>query len=1068
MMVKTNEIDDKYVRTEVINDPSSFIVSAPAGSGKTTLLAKRIVKRLLEVNDPNEIIALTHTRKAANVMSNKVQAVLESKHNDFDGPFLQKELNKHSKKNNWDDNYINNLKIMTLDSLAMQILRKEPLLSEYPKVEGLSDHLNDLYEIAINEVIKEPENYQDVEKVLLYLNENHQTIVNEFVEMIKKRDQWLPQVIELSKLNDTQIEEFYTSSYLKEISQRIDEVDKLFSEPEIKELRAIYIELKSKKNPELQQQFDRKNAESWKDLLTLIYTKEHTIRAKFKGKMLEKISKIFNKKINEISTLKDFNNVLNESDIKDIFPIIPSLFRLLTLMYAELKMLLKRKNQIDFTEVQLRAIVVLEERPIEVVLGHDVSHIFVDEYQDTNDSQLKFLELITNNFHYDSSKSLFIVGDSMQSIYRFRKAEVKHFIDAKIDGIGGLKLKNRNLNKNFRSCKEIINWCNTNMPMIFPEENSDKAAAPYLPFTYGGKEVGDGVSIHHLRTNTFTKSSFFKAEAEFVVEKIELLRKEKPDLKIAILTRTRLTVEEILSEMRRKKIPFKAIGIDQVKTQQIYQDIMSLTKALFNLDDKVHWIAILRAPWCGLDLKSLSVLFEYNHDKDAWEVINDPNITNKLDEDNKKRLYFLRDVIARTIEYRGRVSHRFFIESVWRMLMGDKCLRDNYDLEHIDTFLDMVDECSNSLSINFNKLDKITDDIHINNNIAGTNPIEISTIHAAKGLEYDCVILPNLNRRVKPDEKPLILLDGKKPISIKNNNQKTENLFDYNWKKERVRIKNERIRLLYVAITRAKKECHLIFSINEEIIEEEDEEITIKEHTITKSENDPNIEGNSLLNILWPIVKDKGIIKIKAEKPTEINPNIPKLRRLKIEHYSQETEVYTPPPKDEIKKNHQNNIHTFTGILIHKYYKLIIKNQVDINEILSNKLDFIMAYFNDYGFKVDEIKEAKKVITSSLNSLLNSKDGKWIYQLYQDDIMEAEYLFDEENTYEKKRIPDRTFIHDNKRWIVDYKVAFHDKNLNLEAKKHTAQLKKYEALFDDKYQIQKAIYFTAQGCLVLL
>ncbi|MDG2252257.1 MAG: UvrD-helicase domain-containing protein [Methylophilaceae bacterium] len=1067
MMVKTNEIDDENVRAEVINDPSSFILSAPAGSGKTTLLAKRIVKRLLEVNDPNEIIALTFTKKAANEMSNKVKAVLKRTEKTFDGPFIQEQLNKHSKKNNWDDNYIGNLKIMTLDSLAFQILRKEPLLSDYPKVEELTETLNDLYEIAINEVIKEPQNYQDVEKVLLYLNENHQTIVNEFVEMLKKRDQWLPPLIELSKFNDSQIEEFYISSYHKEMGKRIDEINKLFTALEIEELRAIYIELKSKKNPELQQQFDPKNTESWKDLLSLIYTKEHTIRAKFKDKMLEKISKIFNKNINKISILKDFNNVLNEDNIKDIFPIMPSLFRLLTLMYAELKIALKGKNQIDFTEVQLTAIAVLKERPIEVVLGHDVSHIFVDEYQDTNDTQEAFLKLITNNFHYDPSKSLFIVGDSMQSIYRFRKAEVKHFINAKRDGIGGLKLKNRELNKNFRSCEKIINWCNDYMPMIFPQENSDKGAAPYLPFTYGGEEVGDGTSIHYLQTNAFTKKSLFRAEAKFVVEKIESLRKEKPGLEIAMLTRTRQTIREILSEMRRKKIPFKAIGIDQVKDQQIYQDIMSLTKALYNLDDKVHWIAILRAPWCGLDLRSLSILFEYNHNKDAWEVINDTNITNKLDEDNKKRLYFLRNVITRTIGYRGRVSHRFFIESVWRMLMGDKCLRDNDDLDHIDTFLDLVDECSNSLSINFNKLDKITDEIHITNNTTGKNPVKISTIHAAKGLEYDCVILPNLNRRVKPDDKPLILLDGDNLISIKNNNEKTENLFNYNWKKERIRIENEQIRLLYVAITRAKKECHLIFSINEKKIEEDDEEITIKEDRITKIENDPNIEGNSLLKILWPIVRDKEIIKIKAEKPLKIDANIPKLRRLKIEHYSQEIEAHPPSPKHEIKKNHQNNIHTFTGILIHKYYKLIIKNQEDINKILSNKLDFIMAYFNDYGFKLNEIKEAKKVITSSLSSLLNSKDGKWIYQLYQDDIMEAEYLFDEENIFEK-RIPDRTFIHDNKRWIVDYKVVFNDKNLIPEAKKHTTQLKKYEALFDDKYQIQKAIYFTAQGYLVLL
>ena len=110
--------------------------------------------------------------------------------------------------------------------------------------------------------------------------------------------------------------------------------------------------------------------------------------------MLENISKIFNKNINEISILNNFSNVLNEDNIKDIFPIIPSLFRLLRLMYAELKLVLKGANQIDFTEVQLLAIDVLEERPIEVVLGHDVSHILVDEFQDTNDSQLKFIKLL--------------------------------------------------------------------------------------------------------------------------------------------------------------------------------------------------------------------------------------------------------------------------------------------------------------------------------------------------------------------------------------------------------------------------------------------------------------------------------------------------------------------------------------------------------------------------------------------------------------------------------------------------------------------------------------------------
>jgi len=120
---------------------------------------------------------------------------------------------------------------------------------------------------------------------------------------------------------------------------------------------------------------------------------------------------------------------------------MPSLFRLLRLMYAELKLVLKSENQIDFTEVQLTAIEVLKERPIEDVFGHDVSHILVDEFQDTNDSQLEFIALLMNNFLNDPNKSMLLVGDPMQSIYRFRKAEVKHFINTKKNGIGGIKIK---------------------------------------------------------------------------------------------------------------------------------------------------------------------------------------------------------------------------------------------------------------------------------------------------------------------------------------------------------------------------------------------------------------------------------------------------------------------------------------------------------------------------------------------------------------------------------------------------------------------------------------------------
>ena len=104
----------------------------------------------------------------------------------------------------------------------------------------------------------------------------------------------------------------------------------------------------------------------------------------------------------------------------------------------------------------------------------------------------------------------------------------------------------------------------------------------------------------------------------------------------------------------------------------------------------------------------------------------------------------------------------------------------------------------------------------------------------------------------------------------------------------------------------------------------------------------------------------------------------------------------------------------------------------------------------------------------SLLSLQKSKDGQWIYQLHEDDLMEVNYLHSIEDE-DKILIPDRTFIEDDIRWVIDYKTVFDDKlDLEIEAKTHIEQLKIYESLFDDSYLIQKAIYFVKQGKLVLI
>ena len=168
----------------------------------------------------------------------------------------------------------------------------------------------------------------------------------------------------------------------------------------------------------------------------------------------------------------------------------------------------------------------------------------------------------------------------------------------------------------------------------------------------------------------------------------------------------------------------------------------------------------------------------------------------------------------------------------------------------------------------------------------------------------------------------------------------------------------------------------------------------------------------------------------------------------------------------EIKTDYFENIYTYTGTLIHKFYKIIIKNQLDIDIILRDRSEYFKQLLSMQSYSNNERKQAYQIIVNSFKSLKDCEDGKWLYQLHDEDRMEVEYHIKDSN--KPRKIPDRTFIYDDARWIIDYKAVFSDKDLDLQAKEYLPQLDQYEKLFNDNYINKKAIYFTAQGKLITL
>src|SRR5437762_11143276 len=167
---------------------------------------------------------------------------------------------------------------------------------------------------------------------------------------------------------------------------------------------------------------------------------------------------------------------------------LEAILALLKPAVAHLKVLFGERGQADFTEFAHGALEALGsvDDPSDLLLSLDqkIAHVLLDEFQDTSLSQFELLTKLTSGWQEGDGRTLFLVGDPMQSIYRFREAEVSLFLRARQEGIGSVQLEPLRLDANFRSTPRIVEWVNTTFSSLFPVvEHIDRGAVPYSPST---------------------------------------------------------------------------------------------------------------------------------------------------------------------------------------------------------------------------------------------------------------------------------------------------------------------------------------------------------------------------------------------------------------------------------------------------------------------------------------------------------------------------------------------------------------------------------------------------------
>jgi ATP-dependent exoDNAse (exonuclease V) beta subunit len=775
---------------------ASFIVEAPAGGGKSELLTQRLLRLLQTVREPEEIIAITFTNKAAAEMRLRILDSLNMAAAGSPPPQPHKQITyalgqaalARSAELDWHLlQHPSRLRIYTIDSLSSHLARQMPLMSRFGAQPTIGEDANLHYEEAARrtlELIDDADAGVTVRQALRYLDNDALKLGKLLASMLASRDQWLdytqahaPQAAEaaLARLIEQDI-----ATAAQALDGRVQSALMPIARYAAGNLPcehcvALLRDWETALGTQVQ------TLPMWCAICELLLTAKGDFRLRFDKNMglpaldeakpykqaLEEVIAVLKATPGAAESLARLRVLPRARHNAESWQIVAALARLLNIAVAQLWLVFQEHGEVDFVEVAQRALLALQDEsgdPTELALKLDyrIQHLLVDEFQDTSPVQVRLLRCLTHGWSLDDGRTLFAVGDPMQSIYRFRKAEVGLFLDAARRGIGPVQLERLRLCRNNRSCPPLIDWVNRAFSQVFPRADSAaRGAIRYREFVATrADEPGSGVHVHPLLMGEGDDVESMRVrEAEQVVAIIRETRAQHPQRKIAVLVRARSHLETLVAEIRRHHgdLHFQAVEIETLAGRQVVQDLLALAHALHHRADRVHWLAILRAPWCGLKLADLHALAADDRYSTVWSLMRDETRLQNLSEDGRRRLLHVRGVLEAAFMQQGRQRTSRWLHGVWLMLGGAQCLWEAGDVRDVQGFFDKVEQLDATGQFSVERLASEVEKLYAAPDVEADGSLQFMTIHKSKGLEFDTVILPGLERTTGHGDQPLLL-----------------------------------------------------------------------------------------------------------------------------------------------------------------------------------------------------------------------------------------------------------------------------------------------------------------------
>jgi ATP-dependent helicase/nuclease subunit A len=732
--------------------------------------------------------------------------------------------------------------------------------------------------------------------------------------------------------------------------------------------------------------------------------------------------------------------------------IVGDFCRLLQRAEEELRRVFREESEMDFAEITRAAIQALgePEAPSDLLyaLDYRIEHLLVDEFQDTSVAQYRLLDALTGQWSEGDGRTLFLVGDPMQSIYRFRAAEVALFLRAwEEEQLGSIRLKPLRLKVNFRSTPEIVNWTCSTLAPVMGDNDIIKGAVKFAACVAAREKTG---AVPQLIPLLEDKGG--EAEAQEIVRII----REHPEVgDIAILVRSRSHILSILPALRDAGITYQAIEIDLLKDQQHILDLLALTRAVLHAADRTSWLACLRAPWCGLTLSDLAALAEKEPDCTVPDLLSDPEAIGRLSPDGRVRAIRAGEILLAAMQRVGHMPLRELIEQAWLLLGGPAVLRGINQVEDAEIFWGLLQTFEEGGTIrNFSLLSERLQHLYAKPN-RDDCCVQVMTVHQAKGLEFDTVILPQLARWPRADAQELLICneavedDGTHSLRIAALPRRGEDDPDYESIREQLKEKNknEAKRLFYVACTRAKNQLFLLGSAE----------------TKGKGKAVADPRDGTFLRMIWDTYKPhfESLLSQRipakteyVEEEADTAPAVNRLHRLPASWRLPQLErsvqwqpelQYETASTRRIRYDWVSGTGRRVGTVVHEVLKRAIPNKAGLRSIIRSELRRL-------GVSSAEEAQAVKQAVRAVKNAMSSERGRWIFETHA----EARWAWPVAGRVGGRLVSgtvDRTFRdQDGRLWIIDFKVSEHlggdlESFFTTEQRRYRQQMENYAALF---------------------